>query len=392
MGLAKVSTSPVESSSFAGPMWRTTSVSACSIRLMVVSSESSPQPAIRPTAERTTASWRTYLALITGPSPRGGLDGRSESRLRPRHRSTAVPANGDRPARTKRRSHRAAWRLWKTLGDERRASEIRPREDRARAPGRLGEGRSLRDPRPRGRQRGGLHQAVESLHLREPAHGTRARLLDRRCLCPLPPRPRRRRAARVRLRRLRPARRDGGDRPRRAAGGLGGGERRADARADEAARLLLRLRTYLLQLRREPIPLVAMALRHPAGGGVRLPRRRHGGLVRQLLDDACRAPGRGRPLLALPQQGEADPTPHLVPQGDPFPRGERRQHGALRALERPGAEEPALYPRPHRRRRARPRRSRRLLPHRLHAAPRRRRRRPLRARLPAPPRGRAVGP
>ena len=44
--------------------------------------------------------------------------------------------------------------------------------------------------------------------------------------------------------------------------------RRADARADEAARLLLRLRPRLLQLRRGPVPLVAVALPDPAEMGM----------------------------------------------------------------------------------------------------------------------------
>ena len=168
-------------------------------------------------------------------------------------------------------------------------------------------------------------------------------------------------------------------------------ERRADARADEAARLLLRLRPRLLQLRREPVPLVAVAVRHPARGRPDLPRRRHRRLVRQLPDDAGRAAGRGRPLLALPQPGAADPPPDLVPAGHALPRGERRQPRALRELERARAEDPALHPRPHRRGRARPRRPGRRLRHRLHAAPRRGRRGALRAPLAAPPRGRALG-
>src|SRR6476646_734002 len=71
-GLAKARTSPAESSSLAGPMWRTTSVSACSIRLIVVVLESSPQPATKkPVAQRTATSGRTCLALIVSPSPRG---------------------------------------------------------------------------------------------------------------------------------------------------------------------------------------------------------------------------------------------------------------------------------------------------------------------------------
>ena len=104
--------------------------------------------------------------------------------------------------------------------------------------------------------------------------------------------------------------------------------RRADARPDEAARLLLRLRPRLLQLRREPVPLVAVAVPDPARGGADLPRRRHRRLVRHLPDDARLDPGRGRPLLALPQRGAADPPPDLVPAHHPLPRGERPQHRA----------------------------------------------------------------
>ena len=60
-----------------------------------------------------------------------------------------------------------------------------------------------------------------------------------------------------------------------------------------------------------------------------LPRRRHRRLVRHLPDDARRAPGRGRPLLALPQRGAADPPPDLVPADHPLPGGERPQPRAL---------------------------------------------------------------
>ena len=103
-------------------------------------------------------------------------------------------------------------------------------------------------------------------------------------------------------------------------------QRRADARADEAPRLLLRLRPRLLQLRRGPVPLVAVALPDPARRWSDLPRRRHRRLVRSLPDDACCAPGRGgRPLLALPQRGPADPPPDLVPADRALPRGERSQ-------------------------------------------------------------------
>ena len=232
--------------------------------------------------------------------------------------------------------------------------EIRPGDARARAPGGLGGARRLRHAEPGGGRRGGLRQALEPLHLGQPAHGPRPRLLDRRRLRPLPPRPRRRRPARLRLRRLRPAGRDGGDRARGAARRLGRRERRADARADEAARLLLRLRARLLQLRREPVPLVAVAVRDPARGGPDLPRRHDRRLVRQLPDDARRAAGRGRPLLALPQPGAADPPPDLVPAASrPTSRRTTRNLERLRELGRALAEDPALHPRPHRRGRAR---------------------------------------
>ena len=49
---------------------------------------------------------------------------------------------------------------------------------------------------------------------------------------------------------------------------LGRAVRRADARADEAARLQLRLRPRLLQLRREPVPLVPVALPDPLDMGL----------------------------------------------------------------------------------------------------------------------------
>ncbi len=75
----------------------------------------------------------------------------------------------------------------------------------------------------------------------------------------------------------------------------------------------------------------------------------------------------------------------------PFLEENDAQPRALREVGRALAEDPALHPRPHRRRRARAERARRGRGHRLHSAPRRRRRRPLRARLASPPRGRALG-
>ena len=127
--------------------------------------------------------------------------------------------------------------------------------------------------------------------------------------------------------------------------------------------------------------------------GPDLPRRRHRRLVRQLPDDARRAPGRGRPLLALPQRGAPDPPPDLVPAGStPYLEENDAQPRAPRELGRALAEDPALHPRPHRRGRARSR----ATPSgadgdRLHPARRRGRRGPLRPRLAAPPRGRALG-
>ena len=169
-----------------------------------------------------------------------------------------------------------------------------------------------------------------------------------------------------------------------------GAVRRADARADEAPRLLLRLRPRLLQLRREPVPLVAVAVPDPARGRPDLPRRRHRRLVRHLPDDARLDPGRGRPLLALPQRGAADPAPDLVPADHPLPRGERPQRRGARELGRPLARHPALHPRPQRRGRGRPRgRGRRQLD-RLQPASRRGRAGALRPALAAPPRRRGV--
>ncbi len=208
-------------------------------------------------------------------------------------------------------------------GDERHWNQLRGGRDRGRAPGGLGRGRRLRDAAAGGGPAGGLHQALQPLHLGQAAHGPRPRLRDRRRLRPLPPRPRRRGALRLRLRRLRPAGRDGGDRAPGAPGGVGARVRRADARADEAAGLLLRLRARLLQLRPRPVPLVAVALPHPARGRPDLPRRRHRRLVRPLPHDAGRPAGRGRALLALPQRGAADPPPDLVPAHRPLPGGER---------------------------------------------------------------------
>ena len=123
------------------------------------------------------------------------------------------------------------------------------------------------------------------------------------------------RADGVRLRRLRAARRARRDRAPGPARRVGRAERRADARADEAARPQLRLRPRLLQLRRGPVPLVPVALPDPLRDGDDLPRRRDRRLVRHLPDDAGDDPGRGgRHLLALPQRGAADPPADLVPE------------------------------------------------------------------------------
>ncbi len=64
--------------------------------------------------------------------------------------------------------------------------------------------------------------------------------------------------------------------------------------------------------------------------GPDLPRRHHRRLVRHLPDHPRLDPGRGRPLLALPQRGAADPAPDLVPADHPLPRGERSQPRAAR--------------------------------------------------------------
>ena len=208
----------------------------------------------------------------------------------------------------------------------------------------------------------------------------------------LPARPRRRGAVRLRLRRLRPAGRDGGDRAQGRPSRLGRALRRADARPDETPRLLLRLRPRLLQLRRGAVPLVAVALRHSARGRDDLPRRRDGRLVRHLPDDARRAAGGGRPLLALPQPGAPDPPPDLVSAHHSIPRGERP---STSTGSRTGTSSRLQTQRyilgTHRRGRGRPAGPRRrhvtvFTPHRRCG-----RRGALRLALAAPPGGRAVG-
>ncbi len=141
----------------------------------------------------------------------------------------------------------------------------------------------------------------------------------------------------------------------------------------------------LLQLRRGAVPLVAMALPYPARRRFDLPRRRHRRLVRSLPDHARRAPGRGRPLLALPQRGPPHPPPDLVPAHRALPRGERPQPRPARALGRALPRHAALHPGAQRRGGARPRGVRRPRPHRLHAPPGLGRRGALRAALAAPP-------
>src|SRR6478672_5993516 len=90
-------------------------------------------------------------------------------------------------------------------GDGQAEAELRRGADRGRQAGDLGGAGRLRGAAP-GRGAGaGVREALQSLHLGQSAHGARPRLLDRRRLRALPPRPRGRRAARIRLRRLRPA-------------------------------------------------------------------------------------------------------------------------------------------------------------------------------------------
>ena len=121
------------------------------------------------------------------------------------------------------------------------------------------------------------------------------------------------RAVRLRLRRLRPARRAGRDRQRRAPERLGRPLCRAHDRPARPAGLLLRLGAHVHELRRAYVPLVAVAVPDAAASGPRLSGHRHRGLVRHLPDDARHDPGRGRPLLALPQPRAPDPAPAVVP-------------------------------------------------------------------------------
>ena len=118
--------------------------------------------------------------------------------------------------------------------------------------------------------------------------------------------------------------------------------------------------------------------------------RGHGNrrLVRDLPDDARHDPGRGRPLLALPQPRAADPAHPVVPAHQrlrarerPAPAGARRQRHLGREL----ARLPALRPRPPRRRRARPAAPDGAAADRLHAPRRRARRGALRAISPKHP-------
>ena len=158
-----------------------------------------------------------------------------------------------------------------------------------------------------------VHQALRPLHLGQHPHRPRPLLLDRRRLRALRSRARRRGAVRLRLRRLRPARRARRDRRRRAAERVGRALRRAHDRTARATRLLVRLAAHVHELRRDHVPLVAVAVPDAARGGARLSRDRQRRLVRHLPDDARDDPGRGRPLLALPQPGPADRASDLVP-------------------------------------------------------------------------------
>ena len=106
-------------------------------------------------------------------------------------------------------------------------------------------------------------------------------------------------------------------------GAIAGGEppsdwvdRCADAhdRPARAARLLLRLGALVPQLRRDHVPLVAVAVPDAARGRPDLPRHRQRRLVRHLPDDARLDPGRGRRhLLALPRPGAPDRAAAVVP-------------------------------------------------------------------------------
>src|SRR3954454_18375162 len=114
-----------------------------------------------------------------------------------------------------------------------------------------------------------------------------------------------------------------------------------------------------------------MAVPDPARDRPDLSRGRHGRLVRHLPDDPGLAPGGGWPLLALPPRRPPDSPPDLVPADNALSRGGRPHHRGAAELGRPGALDPALHPRPQRRRRAGPR-GRRWAPDRLRSAPERR--------------------
>ena len=168
-----------------------------------------------------------------------------------------------------------------------------------------------------------VHQALRTLHLGQHPHRPRPLLLDRRRLRTFLARARGCGAVRVRLRRVRPARRARRDRKRRVAERVGQPLRRAHDRPARSPRLLLRLGAHVPQLGRDHVPLVAVAVPHAARGRPDLPRDRQRRLVRHLPDDARHDPGRGRPLLALPQPRPADPAPAVVPAHQRLRAGER---------------------------------------------------------------------
>ncbi len=222
--------------------------------------------------------------------------------------------------------HTGANALGYARSHERRTADTRyeAHADRGPSPGGLARARRLQDAAADGRAAAPLHQAVGAVHLGQRPHRPRAQLLDRRRLRALPPRPRRRGAVRVRLRRLRLARRARRDRRRRAAERLGAPLRRAHDRTARAARLLLRLGALVPQLRRDHVPLVAVAVPGAARGRADLPRHRQRRLVRALPDDARLDPGRGRRhLLALSRSRAADRAAAVVP-ADQRLRGRER--------------------------------------------------------------------
>ena len=95
---------------------------------------------------------------------------------------------------------------------------------------------------------------------------------------------------------------------------LGRPLRRAHDRTARAARLLVRLgRGRSCQLGRRHVPLVAVAVPDPARGGLVYRGTANVDWCDTLPDDARHDPGRGRPLLALPQPRSPDRAPDVVP-------------------------------------------------------------------------------